>query len=74
MNLKSVLNYFYLISLTFLLNACSKELNQNSTIDEISAKNAIREIVGSKGEITFLTNELSQKNINLEFVSIARSY
>lgn len=61
MNLKSVLNYFYLISLTFLLNACSKELNQNSTIDEISAKNAIREIVGSKGEITFLTNELSQK-------------
>lgn len=61
MHLKSILKYFHLISFTLLLNACSKELNQNSTIDEISAKNAIREIVGSKGEITFLSNELSQK-------------
>lgn len=61
MHLKSILKYFHLISFTLLLNACSKELNQNLTIDEISAKNAIREIVGSKGDITFLTNELSQK-------------
>lgn len=72
----SIFKYFiYSIFLSLLLISCSKEVNQNFTMDEANAKSAIREIIGSKGEITLLINDVSQQKTILslaQFNKIAK--